>query len=86
MPDSDEYALYYAQCGLNPRVDTSTALALKVSRRLLAAGPFDTREEAEAFLDAHHAHCPKGHSILELYGYHAQDSTKSHNYSPRARR
>ena len=47
MPDSDEYAWYYAQCGINPRADSSTALALTVSGRLLAGGPFETREEAE---------------------------------------
>ena len=84
MPDSDEYPSYYAQCGLNPLVDSSTALTLKVSRHMLAGGPFDTMDGAAAFLDAHHAHCPKTpHIILELFGYLAQDLTTVHEYTPK---
>ena len=81
---SDESPWFYAQCGLNPRPDWSTALTLKVSERLLAGGPFEIQQEAQTFLDARHARCPNDHSVLELYGYTASGATASRDYTPTA--
>lgn len=49
----------------------------------ISENPFDTREEAEAFLDMNHEDCPHPHAIRELLGLQAQKHTTTHSCTPR---